>query len=68
MLTQLETQSQEQKAQIIAKFEKNMAGIINHYVLRAIGDQIDLSDQLNYILAELEDNKAAIIEDIKRGA
>lgn len=64
---QLATQSEAQKAQIIARFEVEMASIINHYVLRAIGNQIDLSDQLDYILAELESNKKAIIEDIKRG-
>jgi len=34
----------------------------------AIGNQIDLSDQLEYILAELEANKQAILEDIHRGA
>jgi len=66
--TQLLTQSQAQKAHIVAQFEKDMAAIINHYVQRAIGDQIDLSDQLDYILSELESNKAAILEDIKRGA
>lgn len=65
---QMQAQTEAERARIIAQFEKNMAGIVNHYVLQAIGDQIDLSDQLNYILAELEDNKAAIIEDIKRGA
>jgi len=31
-----------------------MASIINHYILRAIGSQIDLGDQLDYILAEME--------------
>lgn len=66
--TQMQTQSEAQRARIIAQFEKGMASIINHYVLRAIGDQIDLSNQLDYILTELENNKAAIIEDIKRGA
>ena len=64
---QLATQSEAQKAQIIARFEMEMAGIINHYILRAIGNQIELSDQLDYILAELEANKKAIVEDIKRG-
>src|SRR3990167_3721614 len=64
---QLATQSGAQKAQIIARFEVEMASIINHYILRAIGNQIDLSDQLDYILSELETNKKAIIEDIKRG-
>jgi hypothetical protein len=65
---QLLTQSEAQKAHILQGFEKEMSGIVNHYVLRAIGNQIDLSDQLEYILAELEVNKASIIEDIKRGA
>jgi hypothetical protein len=64
---QLETQSEAQKQRIVNVFEKEMAGIINHYVLRAIGNQIDLTDQLDYILAELETNKQAIVEDIKRG-
>lgn len=57
-----------EKAQVIKHFEANMAEIINHYVMAAIGDQIDLSDQLEYILAELESNKKAIIEDIQSGA
>lgn len=65
--TQLQTQSEAQKNKIIASFETGMAGIINHYVMKAIGNQIDLSDQLEYILGELETNKQAIIEDIKRG-
>jgi hypothetical protein len=65
---QLLTQSEAQKAHIVQSFEKQMTGIVNHYVLRAIGNQIDLSDQLEYILSELESNKAAILEDIKRGA
>jgi hypothetical protein len=65
---QLLTQSESQKAHIVQAFEKDMTGIVNHYVLRAIGNQIDLSDQLEYIMAELEANKGAIFEDIKRGA
>jgi hypothetical protein len=65
---QLLTQSEAQKSHILQSFEKEMANIVNHYVLRAIGNQIDLSDQLDYILAELESNKEAILEDVKRGA
>jgi GTPase involved in cell partitioning and DNA repair len=57
-----------EKQQVIKRFEANMTGIINHYVLAAIGNQIDLSDQLEYILGELDANKAAIIEDINSGA
>jgi hypothetical protein len=57
-----------EKAQLLKQFETNMAEIINHYVLAAIGNQIDLSDQLEYILGELETNKKAITEDIQNGA
>lgn len=67
LLQQLLTQSEAEKNRIIDRFEHEMAGIINHYVLQAIGNQIDLTDQLDYILAELESNKQAIVEDIKRG-
>jgi hypothetical protein len=57
-----------EKKQLIEHFEANMAEIVNHYVLAAIGNQIDLNDQLEYILADLEANKRAIIEDIQSGA
>lgn len=67
MEQQLQAQSQANKERILAQFEKDMAGIVNHYVIQAIGNQIDLSDQLEYILAEMESNKPAIIEDIKNG-
>lgn len=64
---QLQTQFQAQKDRILTQFETEMASIINHYILRAIGSQIDLGDQLDYILAEMEASKQAMIEDIKRG-
>jgi hypothetical protein len=57
-----------EKQQMVKRFETNMADIINHYVLAAVGNQIDLTDQLEYILADLETNKQAIIEDIQSGA
>lgn len=65
---QLSEQLDAEKAHLLARYEENMADIINHYVLAAIGHQIDLSDQLEYIMGELESNKAAIAEDIKNGA
>lgn len=57
-----------EKEAVLKQFEKNMADIINHYVLAAVGNQIDLNDQLEYILGDLERNKKAIIEDIRSGA
>lgn len=64
---QMKSQSDTQKAKIIARFEEEMSSIINHYVIKAIGNQIDLSDQLDFILSEMENNKQAIIEDIRSG-
>ncbi len=68
MQQQMFSLSETQKAQALARFEAEMAGIINHYILRAVGSQVDLSDQLDYIMRELEANKKAILEDIKTGA
>lgn len=68
MSKQLTEELANEKARLIKRFEDNMADIVNHYVLAAIGDQIDLNDQLEYILSELEANKAAIIQDITDGA
>ena len=65
---QLQSQAAAEKARLLKNFEENMADVINHYVLAAIGDQIDLSDQLEYILSDLEANKQAIIEDITNGS
>lgn len=65
---QVQEELTAEKKQLIEHFETNMADIINHYVLAAVGNQIDLSDQLDYILADMEANKKAIIEDIQSGA
>lgn len=65
---QLQKEIALEKQQLLKRFSENMTDIINHYVLAAIGDQIDLNDQLEFILADLETNKQAIIEDIANGA
>ncbi|MCA9324490.1 hypothetical protein KDA23_00255 [Candidatus Saccharibacteria bacterium] len=65
---ELKKEINEEKARAVQHFEQNMADVINHYVLQAVGDQIDLSDQLEFILSEMEVNKQAIIEDINSGA
>jgi hypothetical protein len=65
---QVQKEYLDEKTRLIHQFEVNMAEIVNHYVLSAIGNQIDLSDQLEFILSDLEANKKAIIEDIIHGA
>jgi hypothetical protein len=66
--TQLQKEMDAEKVRLVAHFEENMTEIINHYVLEAVGNQVDLGDQLEFILSDLEANKQAIIEDIKNGA
>lgn len=65
---ELKKEIAEEKTHMVQHFEENMADVVNHYVLAAVGDQIDLSDQLEFILSEMEANKQAIIEDINSGA
>lgn len=65
---QLHTEVAAEKQRIIKNFETNMADIVNHYVIAAIGNQIDLNDQLEFILGDLEQNKTAILEDVNSGA
>ncbi len=57
-----------EKQRMVKRFEDNMADIVNHYVLMAIGNQIDLNDQLEFILSDLESNKAALIKDLTDGS
>ena len=68
LLQQIGQQLAQEKARQMKAFEENMTDVINHYLMAAIGNQIDLSDQLEYILSNLETNKQAIVEDIKNGA
>lgn len=64
----LEKEVDAQRERLIKRFEENMGEIVNHYVLDAIGNEIDLSDQLEYILGELQSNKDVLVEDIRSGA
>ncbi len=65
---QLLQEIQNEKQRLVKRFEDNMADIVNHYVLIAIGDQIDLNDQLEFILSDLEANKEAMLQDLKNGS
>lgn len=65
---QVQSEIKTEKAQMVKRFEENMADIVNHYVMAAVGNQIDLNDQLEYILTDLQQNKEAILEDIRSGA
>lgn len=55
----------EQQAVMINMFEQNMAQVIEHYLLEALGDQYDLKAQLPSIIKQMEENKQAMVDDIK---
>lgn len=64
---QIQEEADKERKLLVKRFEDNMADIVNHYVLAAIGNQIDLNDQLEFILNDLETNKEAIVRDITGG-
>ncbi len=53
------------EAALLQVYEDNMAKIVEHYVLQALGDQFDLKSQLPYIIKQVEANKQNIIEDMR---
>jgi hypothetical protein len=50
---------------LLKVYEENMAKIVEHYVLQALGDQFDLKTQLPYIIGQMEANKQKIVEDMR---
>jgi uncharacterized protein YbjQ (UPF0145 family) len=55
----------DQQAMLINVFEENMSHIIEHYLLGSLGDQYDLKAQLPSIIKQMEENKQAIVDDMK---
>ena len=68
MTAQLENEIATEKQKRMERFDQHMADIVNHYILASVGNQIDLNAQLDYILGQMEANKAAIVRDITDGA
>lgn len=62
---QLQKNVTDQEAMLVDAFEQNMAQIIEHYLLGALGDQYDLKAQLPSIIKQMQDNKQAIVDDMK---
>ncbi len=55
----------DQETIMIGIFQQNMAQIVEHYLLGALGDAYDLKAQLPAIIKEMEANKQAIVDDMK---
>jgi hypothetical protein len=64
---QLTSEVAKEKDRILVRFDKNMADIVNHYIIQAIGQELDISSQLEFILGYMNENKAELLEDIGHG-
>jgi predicted phage tail protein len=65
MMQALQANVASQETMLVNVFEQNMAQIIEHYLLGALGDQYDLKAQLPSIIKQMEANKEAIVDDMK---
>lgn len=61
----LEKNVATQEAVLVDAFTQNMGKVIEHYLLGALGDQYDLKAQLPSIIKQMEENKQAIVDDMK---
>lgn len=57
---------QAEKERRLQDFSANMAEIVTKHVEQTLSTHMDIGQQMKYILANLEANKQAIVEDIKR--
>lgn len=63
--TTLQKNVAAQEEMLVSSFQGNMAAIVEHYLLGALGDQYDLKAQLPAIIQQMEENKDAIVDDMK---
>ena len=63
--TTLQERINAQQTMMLDAFENNMAAVVEHYVLGALGEQFDLKAQLPSIIKQLQTNKDAMVGDLK---
>lgn len=62
---ELQNNVSAQENMLVDSFQSNMAAIVEHYLLGALGDQYDLKQQLPAIIKQMEENKQEIVDDMK---
>lgn len=65
MVETLKKDVEAKEALLVKTYEENMAKIVEHYLLEALGDQFDLKSQLPFIISQMEANKEKIVEDMR---
>jgi len=65
---QLAKSLMDEKQRRVHQLEENMTDIVSYYIQAAVGKRLELREQIPFIVADLQAEKASIIEDIKYGA
>lgn len=65
LTTTLKDNVANEQNMLVNAFQDNMAQVIEHYLLDALGEQYDLKAQLPAIVQQMEQNKQAIMDDMK---
>lgn len=63
--TALQKRVADQESMLVEAFQSNMAAVVEHYLLGALGDAYDLKEQLPAIIKQMEEKKQEIAEDMK---
>lgn len=60
----LKQEAEARKVRMVEEFENSMAEVVSHYILKTIGDQIDVKDQMPYIVREMQAQQDAMRKDM----
>ncbi len=64
---QLAKSLMDEKQRIVQQLEENITDIVSYYIQTAVGNNLELREQIPFIIANLQAEKASIIEDVKNG-
>jgi DNA anti-recombination protein RmuC len=66
MTEQLHKELLAEKQRRLERFSDNMADVITQHVQQTLSSHMEVGEQVQFIIKNMEDNKTAILEDIKR--
>lgn len=61
----IERNVENQEAMILELFENNLAQVVEHYLMKSLGETADVKAQLPSIMASLEENKQDMMDDMR---
>jgi hypothetical protein len=62
--TRLDVEMKTEKAKLMERFDKHLSAVVSSYLVEALGTEVDLGAQSKYLFRMLEDNKAALKQEI----